>query len=208
MINGMKHALILLLITLPLQCIAQDDAATAKKEIEHFRQELNTEYKDPDKSPLDTKALKLFKQHDFFPVDLKYRVVAHLMITENTPFFQMKTTGDRLPQYRKFGLVHFTLDGIDYELPVYQSKDLMVRKEYEDYLFLPFTDFSNGKESYVGGRYLEVRMPKEGNEVIVDFNKAYNPYCAYSDRYSCPLVPPENHLDTVIKAGVRFLKEK
>lgn len=203
----MKHTIILLLTTLPLLTHAQEDAHTAQKEIEHFQQELNTEYKDPDKSPLDAEAQKRFKEHDFFPVDLKYRVIAHLSITENTPFFQMKTTGDRLPQYRKFGSLHFTLDGIDYNLPVYQSKDLMTRKEYEDYLFLPFTDFSNGKESYVGGRYLEVRMPKEGNEVLLDFNKAYNPYCAYSDRYSCPLVPPENHLDTEIRAGVRFLKK-
>lgn len=203
----MKLTTLFLLIALPFLCLAQDGANTAQQDIAHFQEELNAEYKNPDKSPLDAKALKKFKKHDFFPVDMKYRVVAQLMITENTPFFQMKTTGNRLPQYRKFGFVHFTLDGMDYVLPVYQSKDLMNRKEYEDYLFLPFTDRSNGKESYEGGRYLEVRIPKEGNEVVVDFNKAYNPYCAYSDRYACPLVPQENHLDTEIKAGVRFLKK-
>lgn len=203
----MKFAIILFLIILPLVCLGQEDVNAAQKDIAHFQQELNDEYKSPDKSPLDAKALKRFKKHDFFPVDLKYRVTAHLTITENTPFFPMKTTGERLPQYRKFGLIHFTLDGIDYALPVYQSKDLMNRKEYEDYLFLPFTDRSNGKESYLGGRYLEVRMPKEGSDVVVDFNKAYNPYCAYSDRYACPLVPPENHLDTEIRAGVRFIKK-
>lgn len=202
----MKHTIILLLLVLPLANLAQEDVNAAQKDIAHFQQELNAEYKNPDKSPLDAKALKPFKQHDFFPVDLKYRVEAQLMVTENTPFFQMKTTGDRLPQYRKFGTILFTLDGVDYELPVYQSKDLMTRKEYEDYLFLPFTDRSNGKDSYVGGRYLEVRMPKEGNKVVLDFNKAYNPYCAYSDLYSCPLVPQENHLDAEIRAGVRFLK--
>lgn len=204
----MKFTTLLSLIIFPLVSLAQEDVDAAQKDIAHFQQELNAEYKSPDKSPLDAKALKRFKKHDFFPVDLKYRVVAQLMVTENTPFFQMKTTGDRLPQYRKFGVIHFTLEGIDYELPVYQSKDLMSRKEYQDYLFLPFTDRSNGKESYEGGRYLEVRMPKEGNEVVVDFNKAYNPYCAYSDRYSCPLVPAENHVDAEIRAGVRFIKKK
>lgn len=204
----MKSFLLLLLFFSPVLVYSQEEQASAIKDIEHFQQELSAEYKDEAKSPLEPKARKRFKKHDFFPVDLRYRVVATLTVTENTPFFQMKTTGDRLPQYRKFGLIHFTLEGIEYELSVYQSKDLMNRKEYEDYLFLPFTDLTNGKESYVAGRYLEVRMPREGKEILVDFNKAYNPYCAYTDRYACPLVPPENHLETEIHAGVRFAGKK
>lgn len=204
----MKSVIFSLLLISTLVSYAQEDLLLAQKEIEHFQQTLNDEYKDPVKSPLEAKALKRFKKHDFFPVDLKYRVVARLTVTENTPFFQMKTTGDRLPQYRIFGSILFTLDGVEYQLPVYQSKDLLKTPTYEDYLFLPFTDLTNGKESYVAGRYLELRMPKEGNEVLVDFNKAYNPYCAYTDRYACPLVPSENHLDKEIRAGVRFLEKK
>lgn len=204
----MKSLIFSLLLFTALVSYAQEDVLLAQEDIARFQQELNHEYKDPAKSPLEPKALKRFKKHDFFPVDLKYRVVARLTVTENTPFFQMKTTGDRLPQYRIFGSVLFTLDGIDYQLPVYQSKDLLKTPTYEDYLFLPFTDLTNGKESYVAGRYLELRMPKEGNEVLVDFNKAYNPYCAYTDRYACPLVPSENHLDIEIRAGVRFVEKK
>jgi uncharacterized protein len=196
-------ALVLLLAT-PFFLFAQNDSKKAFDDIKAFQEELNKEYKDPKKSPLEPKALRRFKKHDFFPVDLKYRVVAQLVVTENTPFFSMKTTTDRLPNYRRYGFIQFTLDGKDFQLPIYQSQDLMRVKTYEDYLFLPFTDLTNGTESYSGGRYLEVRIPKEGTEVMIDFNKAYNPYCVYNDRYSCPIVPAENNLPVEIRAGVRY----
>lgn len=204
----MKNLLFFFLLFSFSPCTGQENERAATKDVELFQQALNKEYKDPKKSPLEAKALRRFKKHDFFPVDVAYRVRAELEITENTPFFAMKTTTDRLPQYRKYGIIRFALKGIDYELPVYQSQDLMHRKEYEDYLFLPFTDLTNGKESYSGGRYVELRIPKDGNDVLVDFNKAYNPYCAYSARFSCPLVPQENNLPVEIRAGVRYVNGK
>ncbi len=195
---------LLVVVATPFFLFAQDDYKTVLDDISSFQKELNKEYKDPKKSPLEPKALKRFKEHDFFPVDLKYRVLAQLVVTENTPFFSMKTTTDRLPAYRKYGFIQFTIDGKDFQLPVYQSQDLMHTKTYEDYLFLPFTDLTNGSESYSGGRYLEVRIPKEGPEVVIDFNKAYNPYCVYNARYSCPIVPAENDMAIEILAGVRY----
>lgn len=195
-----------LLLSAPLFLAAQNGSDLA--DIKAFQEELNKEYRDPKKSPLESKALKRFKKHDFFPVDLKYRVRAILTITDNTPFFQMKTTTERLPQYRRFGFITFTLNELEFQLPVYQSQDLMRVKEYEDYLFLPFTDLTNGKESYSGGRYLELRIPKDGNEVVVDFNKAYNPYCVYNSRFSCPIVPVENTLEVEIRAGVRYVAKR
>jgi len=204
----MRILLLALLLATPFFLFAQGDSKKVLYNITDFQKELNKEYKDPKKSPLEPKALKRFKKHDFFPVDLKYRVVAHLTVTENTPFFSMKTTTGRLPNYRKYGNIEFTLEGNDFQLPVYQSQDLMSTKTYEDYLFLPFTDLTNGAESYSGGRYLEVRIPKEGTEVIIDFNKSYNPYCVYSDRYSCPIVPAENNIATAIRAGVRYTSAK
>lgn len=178
------------------------------QDVKNFQDELNAEYKDSKKSPLDAKSRKKFKKHDFFPVDSVYRVTASLNITENTPFFKMPTTGDRLPQYRKYGDLVFILKGNNYTLPVYQSYDLMRLPAYKDYLFLPFTDLTNGNSSYEGGRYIELRLPKTGNSVVVDFNKAYNPYCAYNLMYECPIVPAENHLDLPIESGVRYLKKK
>jgi hypothetical protein len=179
-----------------------------QSDIEKFQDELNVEYRDPKKSPLDTKSRKKFKGHDFFPIDSIYRVTATLTIAENASFFKMPTTGDRLPQYRKYGDLIFTLKGNNYSIPVYQSYDLMRMPGYRDYLFLPFTDLTNGNTTYEGGRYLELRLPKSGNTIVVDFNKAYNPYCAYNLTYACPIVPAENHLAFPVEAGVRYLKKK
>jgi uncharacterized protein (DUF1684 family) len=85
---------------------------------------------------------------------------------------------------------------------VYQNIDLIKKSGYDDYLFLPFSDLTCGKESYIGGRYVDVRIQK-GTIWTIDFNKAYNPYCAYNYEYSCPIVPLENDLDIEILAGVK-----
>lgn len=83
----------------------------------------------------------------------------------------------------------------------------MATVQYKDYLFFPFTDTTNGNETYDGGRYIDLRIPASGNEIIIDFNKAYNPFCAYSAGYSCPIVPAENNLDIPITVGVRYYKK-
>ena len=89
---------------------------------------------------------------------------------------------------------------------VYQNQELIKQEGFENYLFLPFSDETNGIESYGGGRYIDLRIP-ESNKLIIDFNSAYNPYCAYNDKYSCPIVPRENYLRTRIEAGVKKFKD-
>jgi len=116
----------------------------------------------------------------------------------------MKATNVIVEEYRTYGFAHFTMDGQSFSLPLYQSKKLLQNPEYTDYLFVPFTDLTTGVETYGGGRYLGLRIPKEGNELVINFNLAYNPYCAYNDKYSCPLVPAENDLAIAIKAGVKL----
>ena len=85
---------------------------------------------------------------------------------------------------------------------IYQNLELISKPEYVDYLFVPFTDLTNGKGSYSGGRYIDTRIPP-GKKIVLDFNKAYNPYCAYNGKYSCPIPPEENHLEVEIRAGVK-----
>jgi uncharacterized protein (DUF1684 family) len=84
---------------------------------------------------------------------------------------------------------------------------LFRQPQYKDYLFLPFKDETNGFETYGGGRYMDVRIStlKDG-KIILNFNKAYNPYCAYGDGFNCPIPPLENHLNFSIKAGERDFK--
>jgi len=200
----MKKLTLFILFLLPLIGVAQVDTAAVIKETEAFQQELNKEYKDKSTSPLLLGDLKKFKQHDFFSIDARYAVVAHLTLTPDAPYVLLPTTGSRASEERSFAIAHFELNGKQCALTLYQSKTLRELPEYSDYLFLPFTDETTGNESYGGGRYLDIRIPKEGNVLIINFNKAYNPYCAYNHKYSCPLVPATNSLPVAIKAGVRF----
>ena len=91
-------------------------------------------------------------------------------------------------------------------LNIYRNLDIVNKEGYEDYLFLPFLDDTNGFESYGGGRYIELDVTEEDN-LVIDFNSAYNPYCTYNEKYSCPIVPRENYLPIEINAGVKaFVK--
>ena len=167
-----------------------------------FQREMNAEFKDATTSPLTKKDLKHFIGLDFFPVDSAYVVKADFKRTPEEKPFKMKTTTDRLPIYVKYGEATFTLKGETFKLNIYQNQELITKEGYEDYLFLPFLDQTNGIESYGGGRYVDARIP-DGNTMIIDFNKAYNPYCAYNDKYSCPIVPRVNYLPIKIEAGVK-----
>lgn len=164
--------------------------------------ELNVEYADKDKSPLEEKDFLAFRNLDFYEPNLDFRVIAGFEKNQFPVPFEMATTTDRVPVYQKYGTLHFQLKGKTFQLPVYQNLKLMEDPEYSDYLFVPFTDLTNGNETYGGGRYLDLHSPLEG-EVLLDFNKAYNPYCAYNHKYSCVIPPKENHLDIKVEAGVK-----
>lgn len=192
------------LMIFPCTLYAQRDSVALVNKIRAFQKDLNKEYHDKSTSPLKPEDLKKFEEHHFFPINLDYAVDAQLTLTPNSPFVPMKATGSIVQEYRTFAIAHFQLHGKTYSLPLYQSKSLMNNPEYIDYLFVPFTDLTTGNQTYGGGRYLELRIPKEGNVVIINFNLAYNPYCAYNEKYSCPLVPGENDLPVAILAGVKL----
>ncbi|MFH6968100.1 DUF1684 domain-containing protein [Flavobacterium sp. FlaQc-28] len=169
---------------------------------EKFQKQINSEYADAKTSPLMAEDLKTFKALDFYPINEKYFVNARFEKAENEKVFEMKTTGTRTPKYVKYGTIYFTIDGIEMQLNVYRNIELSKQEKYKDHLFLPFSDLTCGKESYIGGRYIDLKIPK-GNTIAIDFNQAYNPYCAYNHKYSCPIVPLENDLKIEIKAGVK-----
>jgi len=172
-----------------------------------FQIELNSSYKDATTSPLKDKDRKTFKGLDFFLFDSTYVVKTSLKRTPDEIPFKMKTTTSRLPNYVKYGELTFDLKGETYQLDIFQNLDLIEEAEYEDYLFLPFLDDTNGEESYGGGRYVDTRQPEEGMTMVIDFNKAYNPYCAYNEKYSCPIVPRQNYVSTRIEAGVKAFEK-
>lgn len=172
-----------------------------------FQREMNAKFKDASTSPLTKKGLRKFKGLDFFPINEKFKVVATLTKTPDAPVFNFPTTTKRIAKYNKYGIITFQIDGKDFELDIYKSST--PNPEYDHYLFLPFLDKTNGKTSYAGGRFVEIFTTDEQKDgtIIVDFNKAYNPYCAYSERYSCPITPRNNSLDIAIEAGVMAYKK-
>ena len=171
-----------------------------------LQKKLNATYKDVTTSPLKPEDRKQFDGLDFFKFDSAYIVKATLKRTPDSKWFNMKTTTSRVSQERVFGIISFILKGKKYELQLYQNKDLKDKEGFEDYLFLPFLDATNGTETYGGGRYIDTKIPS-GDVLIIDFNTAYNPYCAYNANYSCPIVPRANYLDIKIKAGVKQFKK-
>ncbi|MEZ4687046.1 MAG: DUF1684 domain-containing protein [Bacteroidia bacterium] len=183
---------------------AQNDSSytSHRAEIEAWQAQLNAEYADSAHSPLKEADRLEFESLDFFPIDSVYRVVAQFKRAKKARPFEMKTTTDRRPIYEPFGTATFELHGEKVVLHIYQSHKLRAIPMYKDHLFLPFTDLTNGGESYGGGRFLDLHIP-EGDSIVIDFNKAYNPYCLYNDKYSCPVPPSENHVDLEVKAGVK-----
>ena len=107
-----------------------------------------------------------------------------------------------MPVYKPYGKLKFKIDGKKYKLTLYQNVELTKREGYEDYLFLPFNDMTNGVESYGGGRYLDMKIG-DLDFPVIDFNYCYNAYCAYNHKYSCPIPPDENYLKVRIEAGVK-----
>jgi len=196
--------IVLLLIMFETFCVA---AQTSEKEsVLEFQRNINKEFKDPAESPLTIEERKVFKSLPFLKIDTTYVVEAEFVRTPFESPFEMPTTKERTPIYVKYGELYFKLKGKNFKLNVYQSQDLLRKPEYADYLFLPFTDLTNGDITYGGGRYIDLLLPLS-KKVTLDFNKAYNPYCAYSKKYACPIPPVENDLDIAIPVGVSYNAE-
>ena len=193
----MKNLIFLVLFLISICCNSQTNESSKQ-----FQDNLNLEYANKNESPLIDEDFKTFKSLDFFEINPNFIVDAKFIKSENEKVFEMKTSTNRLPKYLKYGQLWFKIDGLDFKLNVYQNIDLIKKEGYEDYLFLPFSDFTCGNQSYIGGRYIDLRKPKS-DKITIDFNKSYNPYCAYNHKYSCPIVPLENDLKIAILAGVK-----
>ncbi len=142
------------------------------------------------------------KSFHFFPINKAYNVSSYFERIFDTVGFTMPTSAGTVKYFYKYGRLDFMIDGKEYLLYVYQGKELMETEQYRDYLFVPFTDATTGNESYGSGRYLEFyKRDIENDSLQLDFNKAYNPYCAYATGFKCPIPPRENRLTVAIKAG-------
>ncbi|TCI91351.1 DUF1684 domain-containing protein [Tenacibaculum sp. M341] len=195
-----KYSIVLCLLYFVFSC-----SSHGKRELKgesEFQKEMNAKFKDASTSPLTKKGLRNFKGLSFFPIDSAFTVVAKLTKTPDAPVFNFPTTTDRVATYKKYGVVNFTIKGKKLQLDIYKDTD--PEPEYINDLFLPFLDKTNGKTSYAGGRFISVLTSDEmdNGTITIDFNKAYNPYCAYNEKFSCPITPRNNFLDIEVTAGV------
>ena len=172
------------------------------KSILTYQEEMNKEFSDSSTSPLKAEDIPSFKGLEFYPINPDFCIMGELTKVDNPKIFGMKTTTDRLPKYIKYGVVQFRIKGNDLKINVYQNIELIKKEGYHNHLFMLFTDLSSGKTSYAGGRYIDLEVP-ESHTIEIDFNKSYNPYCAYNNKYSCPIPPEEDFLDMEILAGVK-----
>ena len=194
---------IALLVLLNTSSFAQKSYKEIVKDNKKFQKEMNRHYASKKKSPLSEADRKKFQAIPFFKTDTSYYVEATFERVQDARPFKMKTSGPKEPIYKVFGIVTFELHGQIFSLNLYQNQGFLTHKEYKDYLFLPFTDLTNSETSYGGGRYIDLRIP-EGETIAIDFNQAYNPYCAYSTGYNCPIPPRENDMEIEINAGVMY----
>jgi len=192
---------LLLLFSFSITATAQTFYGTT--DVKVFRAGRDKEFRDKEESPLKEEDFPIFKNLNYFPVDKKFRVKADFTRTADEKYFQIPTSSGKTKKFIKYGVLEFKLSGNDYSLNVYQADAEVLAKfpEYKDLLFVPFKDATSGKATYGGGRYIDIKTPS-GKQVILDFNLAYNPNCAYgSDRFSCPIPPKENFLQVEINAG-------
>jgi uncharacterized protein len=194
--------LALLLLFLPF--IAHSQNQYIKNVLEH-RKETNAEYKDTLRSPLKNNQVAVFDSLNYFYPIEKWKIQAIFTKEIGGPF-DMTTSAGKTKRFRQYGKLRFIIEGAVYELAIYQNLQLMTNPIYKDYIFIPFTDLTNGEETYGGGRYIEAKTPTSG-VFELDFNYCFNPYCHYTTGYNCPIPPKENFLDLKIEAGEKVYKE-
>ena len=166
-------------------------------ELESFRKEKDDFFRGHPQSPLTREQKRDFHGLNYFPENTDLRIEVK---TEEFPVkerIEMQTSTGDVQIYFRHSRFKFQVNGQDAELTIYES---------ENGFFLPFVDSLAGKETYGAGRYFEPE-PLPGGRFLIDFNMAYNPYCAYNEQWSCPLTPLENRLKVPIKAGEKLFHE-
>ena len=174
------------------------------EEIEALRKSKDRFFAEHWQSPIPPEKRISFKGLKYFPPDPNYRFEIPLHEHEKKESLQITDTGGNVREYIRWGEFRFKIDDKELKLQAYKDEP------GEKRLFVPFRDKTNGKETYGAGRYIDLDEDRDKTvegKWILDFNKAYNPWCAYSENYVCPFVPPENWLPVPIYAGEKNFEE-
>jgi uncharacterized protein (DUF1684 family) len=202
----MKYILSLLLVSLigHFQSWAQTADQSFALDIAHHRAEYKADFLTNARSPL-TAADTAFL--DFFPPNIAFRFPARFERTPQAAPFELPTYSGQKRDYVQFGVLKFDFNGQHQLLNIYQNLKLVKDSTYRDHLFLPFKDLTSNESTYGGGRYLDFRQGDiQDGVLMLDFNKCYNPWCAFSDGFNCPIPPAANHLEISVEAGEKHFK--
>ncbi|PSL04880.1 DUF1684 domain-containing protein [Cecembia rubra] len=153
-------------------------------------------------SPLEEAQRKELKELDYYPIDINYRVRAKMVPVEDRKMIELPMTDGSVEKYLKHSFAEFELNGQKQRLLLLQA----AKESDKRVFFLAFADGTSGEETYGGGRYINLRQDGK-NSISIDFNLAYNPYCAYNPDFACPLPPKENILEIAIRAGEKDYKK-
>ncbi|AEH36045.1 DUF1684 domain-containing protein [Halopiger xanaduensis] len=180
-----------------------------RDELESKRAEKDEFFAEHPQSPIPPEERDDFDGLDYFEPDPDYRVVATATVHDDPEVVRMDTTAGREMRYLRVATLEFDLERDDEDLEdgTYELAAYRLESPNEEQLFIPFRDKTTGQQSYEGGRYMELapdRDLEDGDELVLDFNLAYTPFCAYSETFDCPLPPEENWLEVAIAAGERF----
>ena len=178
-----------------------DDQQDYIEKITSERMEKDRVFKS-EESPLPQNEINSFQGLAYYPPNPNYKIKARLNKIESMDIFKTTTSDGSIKNYYKHSYASFILDDTPCKLLI-----LKPITSNEDYLFLAFYDQTSSIETYEGGRYLEITSYKN-NIATIDFNMAYNPFCVYNKKYSCPIPPSDNYLPIAIKAGEKNLKNK
>ena len=200
----MKRKNIILLVVIVVVIVTFYYSYTGSQDQSGYVNEINTERADKDRY-MQTSPESPFKDNPdqftslkYFPPDIRYKVTAELIPVQNKKPVILSTNDGKQQQYVEYAYADFDLDGYHNRLLILEVLD---SGPMRGKLFLAFGDETSARETYGAGRYLDVVKTPGANTITLDLNKAYNPYCAYVDKYSCPFPPPENLLKVAVRAG-------
>jgi len=180
---------------------SQDDTAYVK-EIEKEREERDRFMRSSPESPF-AKSEDVYKGLKYYPPDIRYRIIATLIPVEQRKPVVLTTNDGKEQHYVEYANAEFKLDGVLNRLLILEIAGM---DPFAGKLFLAFGDETSAAQTYGAGRYLDVTRTPGSSTIKLDFNLAYNPYCAYDNSYSCPLPPRENILSIPIEAGEKNYK--
>ena len=182
---------------------AKPSASAYLAQLNHFRRDKNQSFRQSEESPLEAAQKASFDSLKYYPGDPAFIPHADISRTETPDTTLLQTSDNKAEKYLNWGVVKFRINNSPQQLRLYVKAN-----GRDSILFIPFTDLTNGHETYGGGRYLDASIPKlNETEIELDFNRAYNPYCAYNGAYSCPVPPAENRLTVAIPAGEKSFHE-